>query len=91
MTHPLVTDCAAIGVYEEEESAWLPTAFVMLTEHKGNDEDIRSEILKIAETELSDEKQLRGGLYIVDEFPRTSTGKIIRRALRQQHKAEKEQ
>lgn len=81
MSHPLVSDSAAIGVYAEEESAWLPTAFVTLTDHNEGDEIIKKEILQIAETQLPDEMQLRGGLYIIDDFPRTSTGKILRRAL----------
>lgn len=28
---------------------------------------------------MSDAKQLRGGVYVVDEFPQTPSGKVLRR------------
>lgn len=83
LSHPAVIDCAAVGFYSEELSYSLPRAFVMLTTDTEHDyEQVKKEILEITEKQLSDEKQLRGGLYILKELPRNSAGKVFRRELR---------
>lgn len=83
MSHPAVIDCAAVGFYSEELSYSLPRAFVMLTTDTEHDyEQVKKEILEITEKQLTDEKQLRGGLYILKELPRNSAGKVNRRDLR---------
>lgn len=77
-------NCAVVGVFAEEENCWHPRAFVTLTEELTRDTDtVRDEILEFAKTNLSDEKQLRGGLYIVQKLPQNSNGKIQRHILRQ--------
>lgn len=82
MLHPLVTDCAAIGVYSEEETSWAPRAFVLLSENNQDVEQVKKEIIQLVQEKLPDHKQLRGGLYIAKKLPRTSTGKVERRTLR---------
>lgn len=82
MLHPLVTDCAAIGVFSEEETSWAPRAFVLLSENRRDHEEIKREIMDLVKEKLPDHKQLRGGLFVVKELPRTSTGKVERRTLR---------
>ncbi|KAL7319434.1 hypothetical protein PS15m_002569 [Mucor circinelloides] len=82
MLHPLVTDCAAIGVYSEEETSWIPRAFVLLSDNSRDHDEIEKEIIALVREKLPDHKQLRGGLFIVKQLPRTSTGKVERRTLR---------
>lgn len=82
MLHPLVTDCAAIGVYSEEETSWVPRAFVLLSDNSRDHNEIEKEIIALVREKLPDHKQLRGGLFIVKQLPRTSTGKVERRTLR---------
>ncbi|KAI8097987.1 uncharacterized protein B0P05DRAFT_522865 [Gilbertella persicaria] len=80
-SHPLVDDCAAVGIYSKSLGVWLPTAFVKftnLTDHA----QIKNELLGLIEAKLPDEMQLRGGLYIVENIPRNPTGKIERQVLR---------
>ncbi|KAI8966957.1 hypothetical protein BDF20DRAFT_918040 [Mycotypha africana] len=84
MQYPLVTDCAAVGVYSDEETCWLPRAFVLLssaTEKKDLD-TIKQELLNLVKEKLPPQSQLYGGLYLCRDLPRTSTGKIERRTLR---------
>jgi acyl-coenzyme A synthetase/AMP-(fatty) acid ligase len=82
MSHSLVTDCAVIGVYAQKEACRVITGFVTLTGSNGKDlEEVKNEILEITKTQLAPEKQLHGGLYILEDFPRTSTGKINRSEL----------
>lgn len=80
MSHPLVIDCAAVGLYSEKESCWLPTGFVMVTNTIVDLRKTKDEILEII-SQLADEKQLRGGLFMIKDLPRTSTGKVDRRLL----------
>lgn len=82
MSYPLVIDCAAVATYDKTEKAWLPRAFVMLTSDCSVDiEIVKQEILSIIKRDLPDHKQLRGGLYIIKDLPRNSTGKVNRREL----------
>ncbi|KAI9477859.1 MAG: hypothetical protein EXX96DRAFT_228449 [Benjaminiella poitrasii] len=83
MTHPKVADCAAIGVYYPEITTELPRAYVHLVDGEKYTEKISQELQEYADARLSDEKRLRGGVVIVDSFPRTASGKIQRRVLRQ--------
>lgn len=82
MTHPLVIASAVVGWFSEEESSYLVRAFVVLKKHDQDVEKVKKEILEITKSELSDLKQIRGGLYVLDELPRNNTGKINRNALR---------
>ena len=81
MSQPSVIDCAVVGAYNEDEETWLPRAFVMASKVDLDAENLKSKILDSLKENLADEKQLRGGLYVVEELPRNSTGKINRRAL----------
>ncbi|EPB88333.1 hypothetical protein HMPREF1544_04799 [Mucor circinelloides 1006PhL] len=87
MTHPKVADCAAIGVYYPELVTELPRAYVHLVDGEKYTEEVERELQEYADSRLSDEKRLRGGVFIVDSFPRTASGKIQRRVLRQNAKA----
>lgn len=82
MSHPSIVDCAAVATFDEVEKAWLPRAFAMLTDDSSIDiETVKQDVLKAIKENLSDEKQLRGGLFIIKELPRNATGKINRRDL----------
>lgn len=83
MSHPLVVGSAVIGYHSEEENTRLVRAFVTLKKHDQDVEQVKQEIMEIVKTQLSDFKQLRGGLYILKGLPRNNTGKVNRRALRQ--------
>jgi 4-coumarate--CoA ligase len=79
----LVIDCAVVGCFSEKENLWLITAFVTLKKHSQEVEEVKKEILEITKAQLSDLKQIRGGLYVLEDLPKNNTGKIDRRALRQ--------
>lgn len=86
MAHPKVSDCAAIGVYSPEHTTELPRAYVHLVDGEKYSEQVQQELLEFANARLPDQKRLRGGVVIVDSFPRTASGKIQRRVLRQNAK-----
>lgn len=76
--HPAVANAVVVGLPHPEDGDH-PLAFVVL--HKGNSTPAE-EILKFVNDQVHDRQKLRGGLYIIDEFPLTPSGKIQRRELR---------
>ena len=86
LAHPAVNDCVVIGVYSEREGE-VPKAFVVKeASAKGSDEEIIESIKKHVADVKSDAKKLRGGVEFIAEVPKSASGKILRRKLRDQEK-----
>ncbi|KAJ9652509.1 hypothetical protein H2198_008257 [Neophaeococcomyces mojaviensis] len=82
--HPLVDDCAVVGINSEELKTELPRAYVV---PKGGNvaamtqEDADS-IVKWLSSRVASHKRLRGGVKFVPEIPKSASGKILRRVLK---------
>jgi 4-coumarate--CoA ligase len=83
MTHPAVAECTVIGAYSSEQATELPRAYVQLVEGETKSDDLNIELQEYADNQLPDPKRLRGGVFFIDSFPRTPSGKIQRRLLRE--------
>ncbi|XP_065091158.1 luciferin 4-monooxygenase-like [Ochlerotatus camptorhynchus] len=78
LKHPKVKDAAVIGIPDERVGE-LATAFVV----KEPGEDVtEEEVSSFVAKEVSLQKQLHGGVKFIDEVPKTATGKILRRKLK---------
>ncbi|KAL6449172.1 hypothetical protein ACFW04_000689 [Cataglyphis niger] len=78
LTYSGIKDAAVIGI-PNEKTGELPIAFVV--KQKGF--DIREEdIIQYVNERVSNPKRLRGGIKFVDSIPKTPSGKILRRVLR---------
>ncbi|XP_058465841.1 luciferin 4-monooxygenase-like [Malaya genurostris] len=76
--NPKIKDAAVIGVSDERVGE-LATAFVV----KEDDVSVSAEeIVQYMASQVSPQKQLHGGVRFIDEVPRTMSGKILRRELR---------
>lgn len=76
MTHPKILDAAVIGV--EIPGTEVPRAYVV----KGGDlteEDVKA----FVKANVADFKQLRGGVVFMDVIPKSPSGKILRKDLRE--------
>uniref|UniRef100_A0A182QSE0 Luciferin 4-monooxygenase n=1 Tax=Anopheles farauti TaxID=69004 RepID=A0A182QSE0_9DIPT len=82
LAHPGVKDCAVIGV-PDERAGELPMAFVVRAEHSNATEQ---QLIRHVEERVSNEKRLRGGIRFIEEIPKTASGKILRRTLREMAK-----
>ena len=76
ITHPQVADCAVIGI-PDDEAGELPKAFVVPT---GDDLDCDALASFVAE-QVAPHKRVRL-IELVEEIPKSPSGKILRRLLR---------
>ncbi|KFY58298.1 hypothetical protein V496_06205 [Pseudogymnoascus sp. VKM F-4515 (FW-2607)] len=76
LAHPLILDAAVIGV--EGNGTELPRAYVVADQTKISKEQIH----EIVNSVVASYKRLRGGVFYIDEIPKTASGKILRKDLR---------
>jgi acyl-coenzyme A synthetase/AMP-(fatty) acid ligase len=84
-----VADCAVIAV-PDERSGEVPKAYVVKSKTIGiedSDNAVKREIKRHVEKEKSRHKWLAGGVEFIDEIPKSPSGKILRRLLKDQDRA----
>jgi 4-coumarate--CoA ligase len=88
LTNDLVNDAAVIQI-PDEESGELPRAYIVLKDGiDGNEEDIRDAIYEWVKESVVPYKRLDGGIVFSNVIPKSPSGKILRRVLRDQVKEE---
>lgn len=84
LTHDAIQDVAVIPV-PDEESGELPRAYVVL---KSGVSATVDEIKDWMKPKVAPFKRLEGGIVFTDSIPKSASGKILRRLLRDQLKLE---
>lgn len=85
LSHPMILDVAVLGVYQEEEASEVPRAFVVSKPGTTGDDKLAKEIVTWMDGQVSHHKKLRGGVHWIDSVPKSPTGKILRRTLREKY------
>jgi 4-coumarate--CoA ligase len=85
LSHDLITDAAVIGIPDPDGSGnELPRAYVVADRSKISEQEIKDYV----KNNLAQHKQLRGGVVWLDAIPKSPSGKILRRELRELAKNE---
>lgn len=87
MRHPDVLDVCVIGL-PHESSGEVPKAFVVVKPNVPKTQEKADEIRAFLDGLVTPYKRLRGGLEFREVIPRGATGKILRRAIRDEVRAE---
>jgi 4-coumarate--CoA ligase len=88
LTNDMVSDAAVIQI-PDEDSGELPRAYIVLKVGiDGNEEDIRDAIYEWVKERVVPYKRLDGGIVFSNVIPKSPSGKILRRVLRDQVKEE---
>ncbi|KYN00718.1 PREDICTED: 4-coumarate--CoA ligase 1 [Cyphomyrmex costatus] len=83
LTCPGVQDAAVIGI-PNDKTGELPMAFIV---KEDNSNICEKDIIQYVNERVSNPKRLRGGIRFVDSIPKTPSGKILRRILRDRLKS----
>jgi len=88
LSHAFVSDCAVIQV-PDDMAGEVPKAFVVKTAatQSKSDEEVAKAIHKHVQDDKARHKWLKGGIEFVDVIPKSPSGKILRRLLRDREKA----
>ncbi|KAF4448153.1 4-coumarate-- ligase-like 7, partial [Fusarium albosuccineum] len=89
LAHPAVSDCAVIQV-PDDRSGEVPKAFVVRTSSAKAiaEVDLAEQIARHVADHKAPYKQLKGGVEFLDSIPKSPSGKILRRLLRDREKGQ---
>lgn len=87
LTSPYVSDCAVIQV-PDDRAGEVPKAYVVKSKDTGgkSDDDLVLAICKHVEEHKARHKWLKGGVEFIEVIPKSPSGKILRRLLRDKEK-----
>ncbi|TAQ87277.1 hypothetical protein B7494_g4381 [Chlorociboria aeruginascens] len=79
-----IDDVAVIGVYDESQATEVPRAYVVPKKGVKAGPETEERIKTWLAGKVAGHKRLRGGVRFVDVIPKSASGKILRRVLKEQ-------
>lgn len=89
-SHEKLADACVVGVYDPDRATEIPRAYVVKAVSAKDVEDsvLEKEIQGWFNGKVANYKQLRGGIRFTDMIPKSASGKILRRIVRDEMMAE---
>ncbi|KIW27268.1 uncharacterized protein PV07_07022 [Cladophialophora immunda] len=81
-SHPRIADAAVIGLWDDQQQTEVPRAYVVSRLQPGGEPITAQEVADFVKRNAASYKQLRGGVFFVNEIPKSASGKILRKELR---------
>lgn len=88
--HDKIADCCVIGVWDKELHTEVPRAYVQTKAGVEPSDELAQEIIQWLSTQVAPPKRLRGGVRFIDIIPKSASGKILRRVVKEQDKKDNE-
>ncbi|KAH7081375.1 hypothetical protein BKA63DRAFT_207176 [Paraphoma chrysanthemicola] len=88
MENDIIDDVAVIGVNDDHQHTEVPRAYIVASRAKitnAGEEEAKA-IVDWLTKKVANHKRLRGGVVFVDEIPKSASGKILRRVLKERSK-----
>ncbi|OAP64210.1 L-aminoadipate-semialdehyde dehydrogenase [Fonsecaea erecta] len=86
LQYPLVDEAVVIGIWHDDEATEVPRAFVTLKKKldsdPGEEDKLTRSVAEFVDSKVSSYKRLRGGVVVLHELPKNTTGKVLRRELK---------
>ncbi|CAK7205520.1 hypothetical protein SEUCBS139899_008296 [Sporothrix eucalyptigena] len=82
--HKDITDACVIGIEDKEQATEVPRAYVVMKPGIPTDAAKAKEIVDWLASLTAPHKKLRGGVHFLSEVPKSASGKLLRRVLRDQ-------
>jgi acyl-coenzyme A synthetase/AMP-(fatty) acid ligase len=86
--HKEVADACVIGIEDRANATEVPRAYVVLRDGVEASEAKAQELVEWVGTLVAPHKKLRGGIRFVDQVPKSPSGKVLRRVMREEAKQE---
>ncbi|KAK4251924.1 hypothetical protein C7999DRAFT_37294 [Corynascus novoguineensis] len=86
--HQEVADACVIGIEDTAKATEVPRAYVVLRGGVEASEAKAQELVDWVASQVAPHKKLRGGIRFVDQVPKSPSGKVLRRVMREQAKKE---
>ncbi|KAI7863085.1 hypothetical protein BDF14DRAFT_1847711 [Spinellus fusiger] len=87
LVHPAISDCAVIGIYDHNIVTEIPRAYIVLKPGFHPSAVLEKDIMKHVADQVPSFKKIRS-IKFIKEIPKSPTGKILRRILRDQSNKE---
>lgn len=80
--HPAVSDVAVIGVWNEEMHSEVPLAYLVAKGDTTGNENVAISVMEYLKGKVVHYKHLRGGVVWISQIPKSPSGKILKRVLK---------
>lgn len=84
--HADIADACVIGIEDPAQATEVPRAYIVLRQGIAGGEAKAQELVDWMAMQVAPHKKLRGGIRFVDQIPKSPSGKILRRVVREQAK-----